>query len=88
MDHDPERMLHLHVILDGREHAVNVRPSTLVIDVIREALGASRADQADRYELVRRTGQVLDPGTPIGSTGVEDHEVLSLNKHDGGGGLR
>lgn len=88
MESDKEHQLHLRVILDGKEKPVNVRPSTSVTDVIREALGPKRADEAAQYELVRRSGQVLDPNVPIGSAGVEDREVLSLNKRDGGGGAR
>jgi hypothetical protein len=88
METDQEHQLHLRVILDGKEKPVNVRPSTLVVDVIREALGPQHGDEAAQYELVRRTGQVLDPSVPIGTTGVEDREILSLNKRDGGGGAR
>jgi hypothetical protein len=88
MESDQEHQLHLRVILDGKEKPVNIRPSTLDIDVIREALGQKRADEAAQHELVRRTGQVLDLSVAIGTTGVEDREVLSLNKRDGGGGGR
>jgi hypothetical protein len=88
MEHDPEHQLHLRVIVDGKEKPVNVRPTTIVLDVIREAFGPKRASEAEQYDLVRRDGQVLDPSAQIGTTGVVDREVLSLNKHDGGGGAR
>jgi len=86
MEHDPEHQLHLRVIVDGKEKPVNVRPTVLVIDVIREALGPKREGEADQYDLVRRDGQILDPSAQIGATAVVDREVLSLNKRDGGGG--
>jgi hypothetical protein len=88
MEHDPEHQLHLRVLVDGKEKPVNVRPTTLVLDVIREALGPRQEAEADQYDLVRRDGQVLDPSAQIGSTGVVDREVLSVNKRDGGGGDR
>lgn len=84
-DNGEHKQLHLTIILDGKPHPVNARGDSLVIDVIREALGPKREAEAGNYELVPEDAPALDPGQTLEAAGVADRRVLSLNKKDGGG---
>jgi hypothetical protein len=79
------KQLHLTIVLDGKPNPVNARGDTLVIDVIREALGQQREGEAGNYDLVPEGAPALDPGQTLDAAGVADCSILSLNKKDGGG---
>jgi hypothetical protein len=79
------KQVHLTIVLDGKPHPVNARGDSLVIDVIREALGPTREAEAENYDLVPEGAPALDPSQTLDAAGVTDRSVLSLNKKDGGG---
>jgi hypothetical protein len=82
------KQLHLVIIVDGKPKHVNAPGVTLVLDVIREALGKQRESEADQYELVPAGGTALDPSATLDQAGVADRAELSLNKKEGGGAAR
>lgn len=82
------KQLHLVIIVDGKAKHVNAPGATLVLDVIREALGKQHEGEADQYELVPAGGSALDPTTTLDQAGVADRAELSLNKKEGGGAAR
>ena len=88
-DHDRHRHnIKLVILVDGRPVTVEATPETLVLEVIRRALGPDRAEQAGQFDLVPRGGSALDPSVTLERAGVRDGDHLSLNKQHGGGGHR
>jgi hypothetical protein len=80
------KQLHLIIIVDGKDKHVNAPGGTLVLDVIREALGPQREADAGNCDLVPAGASPLDPALTLDQAGVKDRAELSLNKKEGGGG--
>ena len=88
-NHPHHDLLHLTILVAGTPEQRDYPAEEKVEAVIKSLLPVGQRHDWEQYELRERNATAaLDPFRSLQADGVDNHDVLSLTKRDGGGGNR